>query len=296
VLTRGWMALAATGALAVLGLQAPAVAGPAHDPAGKTLPTVTKVFSGPATPVTTADGVPVCGATGSFGTTDIPIVVSGVPRGLTDVSLTLNLRHLRIGDLQVVLIAPGGASAPQADVLDHIGSTFVDACGDNSNVEGVYTFDDHAASTPWAAIASLADDGTLASGSYRASGYASSAARSLTDPFRAIDDPNGTWILRVYDSYTGFVATVKDVSLSLSSPDPAPCATAGTALAAAQAALAGAEKKVLKAKHHLRALKHAHAAPRALAKAHRAVKRARKELRAARAAVAAAQAQQVAVC
>lgn len=190
---------------------------------------------------------------------DVIFQVSGMPSGqLADVQISgLTIDHTYAGDLTAILYSPLG---PATIVFGRTGAVLPAAQGDATDLEGAYTFTDHA--TPasgglWQAAAALGPGDVIPPGDYFATtpGGAPSggAASSLTGAFSELANPNGTWTLRFTDGCSGDLGTVTAASLRLRTAGGT-CAVeqselsfqqssstaASTALSAAQQAAAGA--------------------------------------------------------
>ncbi len=163
--------------------------------------------------------------------------VSGLQAQITDVQVgfTLNPAAQWVGDLIVVLIAPGSSASQSI-----FGRTDVDGqppFGDESDVLGPYTFADSAPALPkwWDAAGAVNNVTPIASGSYRAStpGGTTGAGSStlITPTFAGLASPNGTWTLRFIDCagggsnpgvVSGFTGTVSEATLGISAPSIPP--------------------------------------------------------------------------
>jgi subtilisin-like proprotein convertase family protein len=204
-----------------------------------------------------ADGTGACGTSPgavrnvTFNVTDLP---AGAP---SDVRVTgLALTHPRVGEVVALLIAPNGDS----HVL--FGRTGIGTggtgSGDNSNLFGPYSFADDAPGNWWTAAAAADSDTAIPSGAYRTSssgGLASAGAvTSLGASFNRVNNPNGTWTLRFWDTCPGDVGAVTAATLELA-PKCAPyegaistaqvkVATANAGVPSATAAAAAADAAV----------------------------------------------------
>jgi hypothetical protein len=134
--------------------------------------------------------------------------------------------HPWVGDLDVVLIAPGGATTKS--IVRQTGSTTATGCGDDSNVVGPYTFSDSAPAAPtWFGAATTAGStAAIPAGSYRAAtpgGVVGGGANTLITPaFAGLSNPNGTWTLRFLDGGQGDVGKVSAANLTLTAAAPTP--------------------------------------------------------------------------
>ena len=160
---------------------------------------------------------------GTFGAPrDVTFSVSGFGAGAApsdvQVGFTLSPAHTWVGDLDVQLIAPNGASHT---IFSRTGATTAGHIGDSSHVAGPYTFADTAPASPtwWQAAATAAAAAAIPSGSYRTStpgGSATSGANTLITPaFAGVTSPEGTWTLRFRDRAQDDTGTVSAASLRL---------------------------------------------------------------------------------
>lgn len=167
---------------------------------------------------------------GDFGAArDVTFTVAGLPAGApADVGLGFSMEtvsptggpgHPWAGDLEVVLIAPGGATTKT--IVKQTGSTTATGCGDDSNVLGPYTFSDSAPAAPtWFGAATTANSTTaIPTGSYRAAtpgGVVGGGVNTLITPeFAGLSSPNGTWTLRFRDGGESDVGKVSAANLTL---------------------------------------------------------------------------------
>lgn len=144
--------------------------------------------------------------------------------GSGSVSFTMTPRHTWVGDLRVWLIAPdatthllfSGVGRNEASAGDY---------GDNSNLNGTYTFNDLATANLWQAAASGASTNhNITNTSYRTQGsfpFANDdpgpAFTSLNAAFAPMDPANinGTWTLRFVDCASSDTGTVSAASLTI---------------------------------------------------------------------------------
>lgn len=128
---------------------------------------------------------------------------------VSDLSVTLtNFKHASIGDLIVTLThQPSGLSM---SLMDQIGRTTTASSnrGDNSDLNGAYTFADGGANL-WAAAAALGSTGKIGGGTYAATGagIGSTAATgpaslSFSATFGGVD-AKGDWVLSISDRAKG---------------------------------------------------------------------------------------------
>jgi len=189
----------AIGALATVGL----VAGPSGpsdaEPGYYEASTTFAAAAGSAGPVP-EDAAIGCG--GSAATAlELPFAVSALPPGpIADVSVELSIDHGWAGDVGATLVAPDGS----AHVLfGATGATAPDDCGDETYLDGLYTFSDDAAGDWWAAAAEAGNWDELPRGSYRTSAPGGAdgggTPTGITATFAHLAAAEGTWLLRVTD-------------------------------------------------------------------------------------------------
>jgi len=177
---------------------------------------------------------------------NVTFAVAGLPaEQLSDVRVSgLTMTHPYLGDVSVTLIAPDGTT--QRVLFGRTGATASVGVGDSSDLEGPYTFTDHA--TPpnggwWQAAAAIDSAHAVPQGDYFASSQGGDitggTAASLTGAFAALTDPNGTWTLRFSDSCTPDAGTVTAATLDLRTASAA-CALEQSDLTFAQGQVAAA--------------------------------------------------------
>jgi hypothetical protein len=161
----------------------------------------------------------------SFGANrDVTFTVSGLTAPLTNVSVNFTLApaHTWVGDLDVRLIAPGGA--PEHVIFSRTGATAPTQAGTSSDAGGPFTFADTAPAAPtwWAAAAT----NPIPSGSYRSSTageVAGGGANTLITPaFAGLSTAqiNGTWTLRFRDHCAADTGSVSAANLTLDAGAP----------------------------------------------------------------------------
>lgn len=160
------------------------------------------------------------------GPRDVTFTVTGFPAGSpANVGVGFSLAapgHPFVGDLEVVLIAPGGAATKS--IIRQTSAAGATDCGDNSNVLGPYTFSDDAPEAPtwWGAATTTVDAAAIPAGSYRAStpgGAAGGGANTpITPAFAGLPSANGTWTLRFRDGGQGDLGNVSAATLTLGLP------------------------------------------------------------------------------
>lgn len=161
---------------------------------------------------------PTCGSP-----RDIQFLVSGFSGGFgsASVSFTMNPQHSWVGDLQVSLIAPDLTSHL---LFSRVGANSATDFGDNSNLDGTYTFNDLATSNIWTVATAGNTNFDITNGSYRTQAAGPNATDSPGPAFTSMNaafagmDPaniNGTWTLRFLDCAGGDTGTVSAASLTL---------------------------------------------------------------------------------
>lgn len=179
----------------------------------------------PATPGslgTIPDGPAACTSYG--GNRDVTFTVSGVTAPATNVAVNFTLApaHTWAGDLDVRLIAPGGA--PEHVIFSRTGATTPTGTGTSSDAGGPYTFADSAPASPtwWGAAAT----NPIPSGSYRSSTpgeVAGGGANTLITPaFAGLTTAqlNGTWTLRFRDHCSADTGAVSAATLTIDGGSP----------------------------------------------------------------------------
>ncbi|MEO6393979.1 MAG: FG-GAP-like repeat-containing protein [Pyrinomonadaceae bacterium] len=162
-----------------------------------------------------------------------PLVVSYVVSGLTGtnvatVDLSYTATHSWIGDLDVVLKAPG--AGPSHVIHSRVGALTATSFGASSDLVGAYTFTDTATGTNiWTAAAGT----TIPVGSYRTTAAGPQATSpapvtSLNTAFSGVTAAaaNGTWTLTIRDGGGGDTGSVTASSLTITTAGPASCTTA----------------------------------------------------------------------
>lgn len=165
--------------------------------------TQAQVFSSPGGDIVIPDGpnAPQCTNPGAYVCKDV--VVSGLPgfavlRGAAVVLID----HENVGSIDLEVRGPGGT--PTFMPFSRTGSTSPTDCGDTSDVEGDYTFQDNAIGNWWATAAALGVSQIMPSGTYFTSfpggGPAPPAGTSngtMSQTF--LGTTNGTWQVCVRD-------------------------------------------------------------------------------------------------
>lgn len=161
----------------------------------------------------------------------VSFAVSGITGTLTSVRVEFTGTHSYVGDVDVVLAAPGGS--PSIPVVSRIGVTLAGSFGDSSNYGGTYSFVDTAGSAAVDNIWSKAlgtngnpactTDCIVPAGSYRttAPGQAGQTSpapvTNLTAAFAGLTpaQANGTWTLTFRDAGAVDTGTVTAANLEI---------------------------------------------------------------------------------
>jgi hypothetical protein len=160
--------------------------------------------------------------------------VSGITEPMTDLSVDFTTTHTWAGDVDAVLIAPGGS--PTLALVSRIGVTVAGSFGDSSNYDGTYNFTDAAAGTNLWTIATnpaCGQDCILTAGSYRTTAVGQIGqtnpppVTSLMTTFGGLTPAqiNGTWTLRFRDGGnedTGEVTAANLTITAISVPPASP--------------------------------------------------------------------------
>jgi hypothetical protein len=145
---------------------------------------------------------------------NVQFTVTGVTRPIArvEVAFTMSPPHTFVGDLEVMLIAPGGVRSHLIFSRTGFYDPATSANGDSSAVGGPYTFTDATLQDWWIAAAETGP-GTIPSGRYRTSAAGpSGVVTSMNLTFAGLQpaEANGTWTLRFRDGThldTGSVAS-----------------------------------------------------------------------------------------
>ncbi len=171
------------------------------------------------------DGDNGCAANSVDVPLDITFTVTDVFAPLSAVEVDMNVTHTWVGDLDVTLIAP--------DATEHViyagtGGATATACGDSSDLGGVYNFTDDGTPANWWDTATAAGGAdVMAAGDYNSSAPGNGnevnpgEVTSMNTAFAGVADPNGTWTLRIIDSGGGDTGAVTEANLFLmGGPNP----------------------------------------------------------------------------
>ncbi len=153
---------------------------------------------------------------------DITFNVAGFNGTVGDVYVDMNISHTSVGQLTATLIAPGG----QSHILySRTGAQFDLDCGDDSNLGGVYAFNDTAGNTNWwNAAASGFSSYTLPAGIYQTTAPGGPQPnRGMVTSMNSVfggTSANGTWTLRFTDGYAVDTGSVSAANLRLTPETP----------------------------------------------------------------------------
>lgn len=162
----------------------------------------------------------------NYGTPrDVTFNVSGVSGNVTNVSVSMNLVHTWVGDLQATLKAPGGS--PSFVLFDSTGSTTAGGCGFSSDLvaANALNFSDSASTNWWTA----ASTNNVVAGNYRTTPNGGAGVTNPPTPttmnaaFSSLTaaQANGTWTLTMRDGGGGDTGSITAASLTVE-PTSAP--------------------------------------------------------------------------
>ncbi|HKP68595.1 MAG TPA: VCBS repeat-containing protein [Pyrinomonadaceae bacterium] len=165
----------------------------------------------------------------------INFAVSGLTGNVTTVSVDFDIAHTFIGDVEMILAAPGGS--PSISLASRVGVTAVGGFGDNSNYLGVYAFSDAAStSNIWTVATGAPCDNAcnVATGTYRSVGPGQTGqvnpppVTSLNATFAGITpaSANGTWTLTFRDAAATDVGSIASANLTIGTAPTVPTADA----------------------------------------------------------------------
>ncbi|MCS6874520.1 MAG: hypothetical protein N2Z23_09260 [Pyrinomonadaceae bacterium] len=158
---------------------------------------------------------------------DVTFNVSGLAGSVIGVAVQFYASHTWLGDLRVVLIAPGGS--PSHIIFSQTGATTATGCGDSSDlsVANLYRFTDGGGSPNWWTTAfNIGATVPMPAGAYQATQPAPQTASSFSPTtsinaaFTGVTNPNGTWTLRFLDGAAGDTGQVTGATLDILVADP----------------------------------------------------------------------------
>ena len=147
----------------------------------------------------------------------LPIDATGFFTGnIENLTLELGITHTWVGDLKATLYSPDNIA--HLVVFSSTGYSVDNTIGDDSNLAGVYTFNDFAINDFWAEGTGVA---TIPTGIYRTStagnkySYYGGCTTRLNGAFAGLtpDQANGIWHLQITDSINDDVGQVLSVAL-----------------------------------------------------------------------------------
>lgn len=153
---------------------------------------------------------------------DVTFNVTGLAGSVAGVAVQFNASHTWVGDLRVILIAPGGS--PSHTIFSQTGATTSTGCGDSSDLSlaNLYRFTDGGGAPNWWTIASaLPGNSAIPAGAYQATQPAPqsvatfSPTTSINAAFTGVTNPNGTWTLRFLDGGVGDTGQVAAATLDI---------------------------------------------------------------------------------
>jgi subtilisin-like proprotein convertase family protein len=157
----------------------------------------------------------------------VSFAVSGLATPVASAQLSLDLTHTWAGDLNAVLIAPGGVA--RLVVFGRIGTARASTNGDSSNLGGTYVFSDLGLPALWTVAAGGGTDVVIAPGTYRTTSAgapgrsnAGGCPTSLRGVFAGLTpaEANGTWTLVISDNVLTDTGSIGTSILTLdSAPD-----------------------------------------------------------------------------
>lgn len=162
----------------------------------------------------------------SPGSLSIPFAVSGLSKPTVTVSVTVQLTHGFVGDLDAVLTSPDGRA--RMVVFSRLGGVRSTAFGFAANLAGAYTFTDNSAGDLWASASNIGDT-AIPPGDYRALSAGApqrsdngGCPTSLTGVFGGLtaSQANGTWTLTLTDAVAGDTGTVTAAFLRIDDAPP----------------------------------------------------------------------------
>ena len=157
--------------------------------------------------------------------------VTGATGPITELAVDFTGTHTWVGDVEVSLIAPGGA--PSLIVVSRIGVQTAGSFGDSSNYGGLYSFADTTTGTNiWTAatLPACGDTCTVATVTYRTTAQGQTGqsnpapVTSLLTTFGGLTPAqiNGTWTLRFRDAASADTGSVTAANLTINAGLPPP--------------------------------------------------------------------------
>jgi subtilisin-like proprotein convertase family protein len=121
--------------------------------------------------------------------------VTGITGTITNVRVSFTASHTWVGDIDVILSAPGGTVNHPIFIFTNPAQS---SSGDSSDLAGTYNFFDQATGNWWQAAGSVPGTEAIPPGDYRTSG-SNGSPTLMTPAFTSLANPNGTWVLRFND-------------------------------------------------------------------------------------------------
>lgn len=150
----------------------------------------------------------------------VSFTVSGLLFNVRNVAVSMDLSHSWIGDLEAVLEAPGGS--PAVYIFSRVGSLSATGFGDDSDLDGVYTFADaQSYGDLLAAAAAVGGTSVVPSGNYRASSPDGSPGGGVIGNFSILfaaltpAQAHGTWAWTFRDASLGNTGSVASATLGI---------------------------------------------------------------------------------
>jgi subtilisin-like proprotein convertase family protein len=163
-----------------------------------------------------------CGTNTTPGERLISFAAAGLIANVTTVGVEVDMTHTWVGDIELVLTAPGGS--PSHVIVHKVGAASAAACGDSSNLGAglLLGFEDGAAGNIWTTAAAGPGDSNIPAGNYRTSAAATGAFTSMNPVFVGLTpaQANGTWTLRVRDSGVGDTGSINAATLFIDQTVP----------------------------------------------------------------------------
>jgi len=149
--------------------------------------------------------------------------VTGLSGAVSNVAVQFNASHTWVGDLRVILIAPGGS--PSQTLFSQTGATSPTGCGNSADLSSLntYRFADSGTSPNWWTTVFNTGGGSniVPAGTYQAtqpgpqSVSSFSPTTSINSAFSSVTNPNGTWTLRFLDGALSDTGSVTGATLDI---------------------------------------------------------------------------------
>jgi subtilisin-like proprotein convertase family protein len=165
------------------------------------------------------------GAAGVFGPARVLTASSNVANPIQDVVVTITMNHTWVGDLRVRLgyTPAGSATTTTVVVMNRLGASAPSGFGDNSDLNGTYTFVLGATSV-LAGVQAIGETGTLATGAYAPVASNFDGTHSVIEfaDFLRGQFGTGAWTLTFEDAAATDTGAVTSASIALQAR-PLPC-------------------------------------------------------------------------